>query len=142
MIPTVEQPIPAQLISDAPRPVPLTVWLTYGAHDPLAVHMTFSADMSLNGTGVTWTFARALLEAGLRAPSGVGDVRVRPCGRGRTAVELRSSQGVALLRFSTGRLRHFLLRTYAAVPADLEAGALDIDGTVAALLSDARDWQD
>ncbi|MGW6460241.1 SsgA family sporulation/cell division regulator, partial [Streptomyces sp. NPDC055078] len=134
MFPTVEQSIPAQLISDAPQPAQLAVCLTYNADDPLAVRMSFPAAVSLSGIGVTWTFARALLDMGLRAPSGTGDVHIWPCDRTRTMVELRSPEGVAMLRFATGRLRHFLLHSYATVPAELESRALDVDGALAALL--------
>ncbi|MFE6131627.1 SsgA family sporulation/cell division regulator [Streptomyces sp. NBC_01167] len=138
MFPTVEQSVPAHLISDAPQPAPLPVTLSYRADDPLAVRMVFPAAVSLSGATVTWTFARSLLDAGLHTPSGTGDVHVWPCGRTRTMVELRSPEGVALLRFATGRLRHFLLHSYATVPAELETRAIDIDSGLASLLGEAR----
>ncbi|MQS34509.1 SsgA family sporulation/cell division regulator [Streptomyces katsurahamanus] len=142
MFRTVEQSIPAELISGAPHPVPVTVRVVYSADDPLAVRMVFPAAVSLSGGDVTWIFARSLLDRGLRAPSGLGDVHIRPGDRAGTTVELRAAQGVALLRFATGRLRHFLLHSYATVPAGLEARALDIDGGLAALLRGAREGQD
>ncbi|MFI1015103.1 SsgA family sporulation/cell division regulator [Streptomyces sp. NPDC020965] len=138
MFPTVELTIPAHLISDAPRPILVPVGMTYSAADPLAVHMLFPAEVTLHGTRVTWTFARALLDSGLRTPSGTGDVRVWPGDRHRTMVELRSPEGVALLRFTTARLRHFLLHAYATVPAELESRAIDIDGGLATLLRESR----
>ncbi|GGZ32962.1 hypothetical protein GCM10010387_28840 [Streptomyces inusitatus] len=142
MLRTVEQSIPAHLVNGTPPIASMTVRLVYTADDPLAVRMTFPAAASLHGSSVTWVFARDLLDSGLRAPSGRGDVRIRPCGRTRTTVELRSPQGVALLRFATGRLRHFLLHSYTAVPADLESRALGIDAALAALLPGARDTQE
>ncbi|ANW17354.1 SsgA family sporulation/cell division regulator [Streptomyces clavuligerus] len=139
MFRTVEQSIPAHLISGAPRPTPVTVCLLYSADDPFAVRMVFPPEVSLSGAEVTWTFARSLLDEGLRTAAGGGDVRIRPCDRSRTLVELRSAEGVALLRFATGRLRHFLLHAYTTVPAELETCALDLDAGLAALLGGARD---
>ncbi|GLF98294.1 SsgA family sporulation/cell division regulator [Streptomyces yaizuensis] len=142
MFRTVEQSIPAHLISGAPRPAPMTVCLIYSAADPFAVRMAFPAAVALSGTEVTWTFARSLLDEGLRAAAGRGDVRIRPRDSTRTLVELRSAEGTALLRFPTGRLRHFLLHAYAAVPAGTESCAVDLDGGLSALLRGARDGQD
>ena len=59
---------------DAPA-VPVKVDLTYGSRDPFAVQASFRTG---NGTAVDWVFARDLLHDGLIAPSGTGDVRVRP----------------------------------------------------------------
>ncbi|MEU9603329.1 SsgA family sporulation/cell division regulator [Streptomyces sp. NPDC048057] len=138
MFPTVEQSVPAHLISQAPEHVAVPVCLTYRVDDPLAVRMTFPASACLSGASVTWTFARVLLDRGLRAPAGMGDVRVRPSEDGRTLVELRSPEGVALLRFTTARLRHFLLHSYATVPAELEERAVDVDRALAELLGQTR----
>ncbi|MFF0450819.1 SsgA family sporulation/cell division regulator [Streptomyces sp. NPDC004609] len=138
MFPTVEQTVPGRLLGGAPQPVAVPVRFTYSADDPLAVHMVFPPSASLSGTTVTWAFARTLLDAGLAAPSGTGDVHIRPCGPKTTTVELRSPEGVALLRFGTARLRHFLLHSYATVPAELETRAIDIDGGLAALLRETR----
>ncbi|MEV6179705.1 SsgA family sporulation/cell division regulator [Streptomyces sp. NPDC052016] len=59
-----------------------------------------------------WTLARALLEQGLRAPVGAGDVRVWPCGRVQTVVEFHSPWGVSVVQFDTKTLVRFLRRTY------------------------------
>lgn len=61
-----------------------------------------------------WVFARDLLEKGLLAPAGSGDVKVWPCGRVRAVVELHSAQGVSLVQFDSAALSRFLRRTYAA----------------------------
>ncbi|MFE7132548.1 SsgA family sporulation/cell division regulator [Streptomyces sp. NPDC057638] len=140
MLTTVEQTAPAHLVSDSPQPVPVLVGLRYEAGDPLAVHMVFPASVALYGESVTWTFARSLLDTGLRIPSGSGDVRIWPHDRARTMVELRSVEGVALLRFTRARLRHFLAHTYATVPAEREGGAVrvDMEGELAVLLGRSR----
>ncbi|MFP1629039.1 SsgA family sporulation/cell division regulator [Streptomyces sp. 5K101] len=138
MSPPIEQSVVARLISDAPQPVAVPVILRYCETDPLAVRMVFPPEVCLNDTGVTWTFARSLLDSGLRAPSGDGDVHIWPCGRVQTMVELRSPEGVALLQFDTATLRRFLVHAYAAVPVAAESAAMDIERALAALLGEAR----
>ena len=121
---TLEQPARARLITAENRQLPVPAILRYGSTDPLAVHVDFPPEVSLDGQEVTWTFARVLLEEGLRGPAGGGDVHIWPCGDERTVVELHSPYGMALLQFDTGALQRFLLRTYAVVASgeeDLEA---------------------
>jgi hypothetical protein len=72
-----------------------------------------SVRVGLPGTP-EWTFSRSLLEQGLRAPAGAGDVRVWPCGRVQAVVELRSAQGVSVVQFESKALLRFLRRTYMA----------------------------
>ncbi|MET7681876.1 SsgA family sporulation/cell division regulator [Streptomyces sp. NPDC005423] len=64
-----------------------------------------------------WTFSRALLEQGLRAPAGSGEVRVWPCGRVQAVIEFHSPRGVAVVQFETKTLMRFLRRTYLATAA-------------------------
>ncbi|MFE6175518.1 SsgA family sporulation/cell division regulator [Streptomyces sp. NPDC056464] len=119
-----EQPARARLITGEEREVPVPAKLRYASTDPLAVYLDFPGEVSLDGQGATWTFARGLLEAGLRGPAGDGDVHIWPCGEERTVVELHSPYGMALLQFDTSALSRFLLRTYAVVAPgeeDLEA---------------------
>jgi hypothetical protein len=111
----IEQPARARLITGEERELPVPAKLRYTSTDPLAVHMDFPGEASLDGHGATWTFARSLLEAGLRGPAGDGDVHIWPCGQERTVVELHSPYGMALLQFDTSALNRFLLRTYAVV---------------------------
>ncbi|MGV9251798.1 SsgA family sporulation/cell division regulator [Streptomyces sp. NPDC003697] len=61
-----------------------------------------------------WTVPRSLLEEGLRAPAGIGEVRVWPCGRVQAVVEFHSPRGVSVVQFETRTLLRFLRRTYAA----------------------------
>ncbi|WP_460066541.1 SsgA family sporulation/cell division regulator [Streptomyces sp. YKOK-I1] len=61
-----------------------------------------------------WTFERTLLEQGLRAPAGTGEVRVWPLGRVQAVVEFHSSQGVSVVQFDSQALLRFLRRTYMA----------------------------
>ncbi|ANS65806.1 cell division protein [Streptomyces lincolnensis] len=108
----VEQYARAHIVSDADiaddEAVP--VMLRYDPEtDPRSVRV------GLPGTD-EWTFSRALLEQGLRAPAGSGEVRVWPCGRVQAVVEFHSAQGVSVVQFETKALLRFLRRTYTATP--------------------------
>ena len=71
--------------------------------------------MALPGTGHReWAVDRELLERGLLAPTGRGEIRVWPCGRVQTVVEFHTAQGVSVVQFETKTLTRFLRRTYAA----------------------------
>ncbi|MFJ8780270.1 MULTISPECIES: SsgA family sporulation/cell division regulator [unclassified Streptomyces] len=123
---TLEQPARARLITAENQQLPVPAILRYDSTDPLAVSVDFPPEVSLDGQGVTWTFARALVEEGLRGPAGGGDVHLWPCGRSTTVVEFHSPYGLALLQFDTPDLREFLLLTYAVVGAGQE----DLDEAV------------
>ncbi|MEV6805525.1 SsgA family sporulation/cell division regulator, partial [Streptomyces sp. NPDC051129] len=78
---SVEQLAHAWLVTAGDQEVPVPATLRYTTADPLAVYLDFPAEAALHGREVTWTFARSLLDEGLEAPAGHGDVRVRPYGR-------------------------------------------------------------
>ncbi|MFG3497900.1 SsgA family sporulation/cell division regulator [Streptomyces sp. NPDC047928] len=94
------------LVTDGPfsRRVPVALRYDAGAA-PLAVRFVFPGDNA-------WTFPRALLEAGLRAPVRRGDVEVWPCGRAQAVVEFHSPDGTAVVQFDSSTLLRFLRRTY------------------------------
>ncbi|WP_244291216.1 SsgA family sporulation/cell division regulator [Streptomyces subrutilus] len=110
---SVEERVTARVISDDPLYRKVPVALRFAASEPLAVRIVFPADLSPEGTDNEWVFPRALLEAGLQAPTGTGDVRVWPCGRVQAVVEFHSPEGVAVVQFDIAALRRFLRRTYA-----------------------------
>ena len=156
----VEQAVQASLILSTHRSVLLRVTLRYRSDDPLAVRMLFPAEYSLDdpppladsadasdaadiaavpasvpaSAAVEWVFARKLLSAGLDLPSGIGDVHVRPALGAHTMVELRATEGVALLRFRSAELRRFLRRSLLVVPEGQEHRHLDPDRALAELL--------
>ncbi|WP_437074988.1 SsgA family sporulation/cell division regulator [Streptomyces sp. enrichment culture] len=117
---TLQQPARARLITAEEQELPVPATLRYVSQDPLAVHLDFPAEVSLDEAGVTWTFARSLLSEGLQGPAGSGDVHIWPCGRARTVLEFHSPYGLALLQFDTAALQRFLARTYAVVGAGRE----------------------
>ena len=106
----VEQYARAHVVTDAaiPEDETIPVVLRYDPEtDPRSVRV------GLPGTH-EWTFSRSLLEQGLRAPAGSGEVRVWPCGRVQAVVEFHSAQGVSVVQFETKSLLRFLRRTYMA----------------------------
>lgn len=108
--------------------------LRYDGSDPLALRMVFPAEVSLDDSDVVWTFARDLVETGLREPAGDGDVHVWPCGRAQTVFEFRAPEGVALVQFDNASLRRFLRSTYSVVPAGKEADHLDVEQHIGSLI--------
>ncbi|MDT9699217.1 SsgA family sporulation/cell division regulator [Streptomyces sp. P17] len=130
---TLEQPVRARLITADEQELPAPATLRYRSADPLAVHIDFPSEISLDGDGVTWTFARTLLAEGLRGPAGSGDVHIWPCGPARTVLEFHSPHGLALLQFDSAALRSFLLRSYAVVAAGQEDVESAVDEGLSAL---------
>ncbi|MET9426792.1 SsgA family sporulation/cell division regulator [Streptomyces sp. NPDC003036] len=99
------------IVDDGPlsRPVPVALRC-----DPSDAEGDGSATVRLVfPEGTTWTFPRAVLERGLRAPARHGDIGVWPCGRVQTVVELHTSGDVAMVQFDSSALLRFLRRTYA-----------------------------
>lgn len=110
-----EQPVRARLVTPDHPELPIRPTLRYSADEPFAVHIDFPAHVSAGEEGVTWTFARSLLEEGLDVAAGIGDVRIRSCGRSRTVIEFHAPHGMAAIRFGTASLRRFLQRSYGVV---------------------------
>ena len=133
----IEQPVQVRLIASAPRMETVPATLRYDPEDPFAVHMAFPAPATLEGTEVSWEFARELLEVGIEAPAGLGDVRVRPYGYDRTVLEFHAREGVAMVHIRTSEVRRFLQQAQLLVPTGREHQYLDMDGDLAALLRDA-----
>ncbi|MEU9172188.1 SsgA family sporulation/cell division regulator [Streptomyces sp. NPDC048420] len=135
---TVEQTVRARLITSDHPDLPIRPTLRYTSAEPFAVHIDFPAHVSADAEGVTWMFARALLEEGLGTPAGGGDgdVRIRPHGWARTVIEFRSPLGLAMIRFSTAAVRRFLLRSYDVVEPGTEDLGPELDHGLAALLDE------
>ncbi|MFJ9707739.1 SsgA family sporulation/cell division regulator [Streptomyces sp. NPDC101234] len=133
----IEQPVEARLVAASPRMPSIPATLCYDREDPFAVRMTFPAPATLEGVDVCWTFSRELLEAGLHAPEGKGDVRVRPYGYDRTVLEFHAPEGTAVIHVLTGEIRRFLKATGTLVPVGLEHLQLDLDHDLTELMRDA-----
>lgn len=115
------------------------VRLVYDPADPLAVRMDFPGAPD---RVEPWTFSRDLLYAGLREPSGDGDVRVwPPCrchGVGTVRILLRSSFAAAVLFVPADELRDWLDETFASVPAGEESAHLGWEEALERLLRPGR----
>ncbi|CAL9308089.1 SsgA family sporulation/cell division regulator [Streptomyces sp. SudanB182_2057] len=106
----VEQYARAHIVTDEEGPGSVPVVLRYDPdRDPRSVRIGLPGPHE-------WTFSRALLERGLRAPAGTGEVRVWPCGRVQAVVEFHSGHGVDVVQFDAKTLLRFLRRTYTAEP--------------------------
>ncbi|MER5884795.1 SsgA family sporulation/cell division regulator [Streptomyces sp. NPDC001941] len=133
----IEQAVQARLVASAPRAESVPATLRYDRDDPFAVRMAFPPQATLEGIEVSWAFSRELLEEGVDAPSGRGDVRVRPYGYERTVLEFHAPEGVAMVHVRTSDVRRFLKRSRHLVPAGLEHRYLDLDQDLRQLLRDA-----
>jgi hypothetical protein len=136
MLTDIDHIVQVRICSPGSTDQDVSATLRYHREDPLAVYLTFPAAVSLDGTEVTWTFARSLLVGGLRAPSGDGDVHVWPYGPRRTMIELRANEGIALVDLASTDVQSFLSRAYEAVPAGEEIHHMDLDAMLAALFED------
>jgi len=114
----VEQYARAHMVTDAaiPEDETIPVVLRYDPDtDPRSVRVGLPGVHDGIHDGMhEWTFSRALLEQGLRAPAESGQVRVWPCGRVQAVVEFHSTEGVSVVQFETKALLRFLRRTYMA----------------------------
>ncbi|KIF77771.1 regulator [Streptomyces sp. 150FB] len=137
MSPVIEQAVQARLVASVPRMESVPATLRYDRTDPFTVHMAFPPLATLEGTEVTWEFSRELLALGVDEPAGVGDVRVRPFGYGRTVVEFHAPEGTAMVHLRTSELRRFLERVQGLVPAGREHLYLNLDHDLDELLRDA-----
>jgi Streptomyces sporulation and cell division protein, SsgA len=137
MSPVIQQAIQARVVASAPSLETVPATLLYDRTDPFAVRMAFPPLATLEGIEVTWEFSRELLAAGLTAPAGEGDVRVRPFGYGRTVLEFHAPEGTAMVHLRTQELRRFLDRSRFLVPKGHEHLYLDLDHDLVELLRDA-----
>ncbi|MCX4792067.1 MULTISPECIES: SsgA family sporulation/cell division regulator [unclassified Streptomyces] len=72
-----------ELVSPLGARLPVPAHLLYKSQDPLVVEFLFH---DLVRGPVLWGISRELLARGMLAPSGEGDVRVRPTGTGPNAL--------------------------------------------------------
>lgn len=124
------------LLMPGDAPVPVTARFGFRTEDPFAVTLNFLVE---GGEWITWTFARSLLEKGLNAPAGDGDVQLWPGARdGSPVLYLRTSSphGSATFILPIAGTSDFLRRTYERVALGAESGFLDLDSELIAFLSD------
>lgn len=134
-MPSVSSGLTLRLVLDTDPDVLVPATLAYDSGAPFAVTAVFHT-----GEGdVTWVFARDLLEDGLRAPAGQGDVTLWPSRNGDSSVvciALTSPSGSALLEAPRSDVRAFLDATLAVVPWGTEMDTQDLEAELAHLLDD------
>lgn len=112
-------------------PITVAAHLRFDARDPFAVSVSFEAG---GHDRIAWTFARELLDQGLWAEIGDGDVRVWPRA-GAVFLALCSPSGKAVLETRRSAIADFLARIERIVPLGREAEFCDVDGELEGLLS-------
>jgi hypothetical protein len=141
MLATHEQPLKTHVVTSDRRMAGVSAVLRYRSDDPFAVRLAFlDPDRERGGKtaaaeGIEWVFARDLLTDGLHTPTGDGDVHVWPFGPGDLMIELRSGASTALVITPQSAVRLFLCHSYAIVPAGSEPEHLDLDRSLARLVS-------
>lgn len=115
------------------QPAPVVTRWSYTADDPFAVTL---AVRTRHDRWVEWLVARDLVAAALEGPSGLGDVRMGPQtvqGYDIVEIEIRSTDGRAILEVDRDLLRHFVTSTTEIVALGDESGRMDLDGEIARL---------
>ncbi|MEU7156103.1 SsgA family sporulation/cell division regulator [Streptomyces chrestomyceticus] len=133
--PGLELKIRMSLVAGPDSRVFVPVRLYYMNTDPYAVQ--FSFDVTPDDV-VRWTFARELLDQGLTAPAGTGDVKITPIGphqNRRLSIELESPHGYARLEGPAASIETWLAKTFEIVPVGRESESVDIDSLLNKLLT-------
>lgn len=113
------------------QPAPVVTRWSYSAADPFAVTL---AVRTRHDRWVEWLVARDLVIEALSAPSGMGDIRMSPQvvqGYDIVEIEIRSTDGRAVLEVDRDLLRHFVDSSLEVVAEGDEAGQMDLDGEIA-----------
>jgi hypothetical protein len=132
-VPTITSDLVVDLVVPGGPPLPVTSQVSYASSDPYAVTLRFLVE---GDQWVTWIFARELLEHGITAEVGEGDVQIWPGERdGARCVYLhtRSPHGAATFVLSLTVVVEFLLNTFAVVPSGTESDFVDLDAEIADL---------
>ena len=112
------------------QPAPVVTRWTYTADDPFAVTLGVR---TRGDRFVEWLLARDLVIDSLRGPAGHGDVRMSPQrvqDYDIVEIEIRSSDGRAILEVDRDQLQEFLDSATALVPVGAESGHMDIDAEI------------
>jgi hypothetical protein len=113
------------------QPAPVVTRWSYSAYDPFAVSVAVRAR---HDRWVEWLVGRELVVAGLDAPAGEGDVRMRPLsvqGYDIVEIEISSNDGRAVLEVDRALLRTFVASTLEVVALGAEADRMDLDSEIA-----------
>ena len=112
------------------QPAPVVTRWTYTVDDPFAVTLGVR---TRSDRFVEWLIARDLVLASLQAPTGCGDVRMSPQrvqDYDIVEIEIRSTDGRAILEVDRDKLLEFVDATTRLVPVGDELLHVDIDAEI------------
>ena len=119
------------------QPAPVVTRWTYSASDPFAVTLGVR---TRGDRFVEWLVARDLVIDSLRAPAGCGDIRMSPQhvqGYDIVEIEIRSTDGRAVLEVDRDLLAEFVDASVALVPLGEESAHMDLDVEITKITSRA-----
>ena len=119
------------------QPAPVVTRWTYSADDPFAVTLGVR---TRSDRFVEWLIARDLVVEALRKPTGCGDVRMSPQhvqGYDIVEIEIRSTDGRAILEVDRDLLTEFVDASTALVAVGDEAAHMDLDAEINKITSRA-----
>ncbi len=119
------------------QPAPVVTRWSYDAHDPFAVTL---AVRTRSDRWVEWLVGRDLVREALDGAAGEGDIRMSPQivqGYDIVEIEIRSTDGRAVLEVDRDLLRHFVDSTVELVAFGDEPIRMDLDGEIAKLTASA-----
>ena len=120
------------------QPAPVVTRWSYSATDPFAVVL---AVRTRADRWVEWLVARDLVREALDGAAGEGDIRMSPQvvqGYDIVEIEIRSTDGRAVLEVDRDLLRHFVETTAELVAFGDEGGRMDLDVEIAKLTAGAE----
>lgn len=120
------------------QPAPVVTRWSYSATDPFAVVL---AVRTRADRWVEWLVARDLVREALDEAAGEGDIRMSPQvvqGYDIVEIEIRSTDGRAVLEVDRDLLRHFVETTAELVAFGDEGGRMDLDVEIAKLTAGAE----
>ncbi|MEJ3657464.1 SsgA family sporulation/cell division regulator [Actinomycetes bacterium KLBMP 9759] len=113
------------------QPAPVVTRWIYQADDPFAITL---AVRTRQDRWVEWLVGRELVVESLSRAAGEGDIRMSPQiveGYDIVEIEIRSTDGRAVLEVDRDLLRHFVEATTELVALGDEEAMMDIDGEIA-----------
>ena len=113
------------------QPAPVVTRWSYSTADPFAVGL---AVRTRHDRWVEWLVARDLVVDALEGPAGLGDIRMSPQtvqGYDIVEIEIRSTDGRAVLEVDRDLLRQFVESSFEIVAIGDEDEHMDIDGEMA-----------
>lgn len=113
------------------QPAPVVTRWSYTAADPFAVSF---AVRTRSDRWVEWLVGRDLVISSLTGPAGLGDIRMSPQlvqGYDIVEIEIRSTDGRAVLEVDRDLLQHFVDSTLEVVAVGDEPTRMDLDEEIA-----------